>query len=255
MSIHIDPQFPPPQTGTRMNLEIVIPCVNYGDYLAETLPHTMPLFDRVIVVTSKADKETQEVARKCSCTYYATDVWFRDGGQFNKYAGLAFGLSFASVHNTWVGVLDADTYLPPVARQVLERKLTDPACIYGVDRLNCVGYDRWRSHLGVSNPGHDYCCRVPVPHGMPLGERIALREHGGWLPIGYFQMWHASSGRRYPTRVQGDAEHNDVLHAMQWEPHERILIPELLAIHLMADNAPLGSNWKGRKSPRFGPRR
>ncbi len=236
----------------RMNIEVVVPCVDYGDYLAETLPHTVAQFDRVIVVTSRADRETQEVARKYGAEYYATDVWFRGGSTFNKYAGVDFGLAFCSAGDTWVGVLDADTYLPPLARYWLERKLTNTQAIYGVDRVNCVGFDRWRSHIALSHPGHDYHCRVPAPAGMPLGARIALRRQGGWLPIGYFQMWHNDTGRKYPVRVQGDAEHNDVLHAMQWEPHERVLIPEVIAVHLMADQAKLGSNWKGRVTPRFG---
>ena len=230
-------------------LEAVIVCVDYADYLAETLLRNRPHFDNVIVVTSKADKETQEVARRLSVKYFATDVMYRDGGPFNKAAAIQFGLSHVA-QGSWVVHLDADTYLPPMTRQFLKQRLTDKQCIYGIDRVNCVGWDRWRRFIADPHPGHDYCCRVPVPDAMPLCDRIVLPNEG-WVPIGFFQAWHTDTKRRYPTSHQADGERTDVLHAQQWEPHERVLIPEILSVHLMADNCKLGANWRGRTTPRF----
>jgi hypothetical protein len=234
-----------------MRIEAVVISVGYDDYLTETLPRTLPLFDRVIVVTSESDTRTQEVCRRLSCPFYATDCFYQDGAKFNKYRGIEFG-HMMTRHNSWVVNLDADTYLPPLARQWLDRKLTDPAAIYGVDRVNCVGYDRWRSHVAAGETGHDYFCRVQVPAGMPLGERIAMRDNGGYVPIGFFQAFHQSTGRKQPI-VSGTAEHGDVAFAMQWPEGRRHLIPEVIAVHLMSDKAPLGSNWGGRRTARFGP--
>ena len=45
-------------------LEAVTVCVDYGDFLAQTLPGNMEHFDRYVIVTSSDDKETQDVARK-----------------------------------------------------------------------------------------------------------------------------------------------------------------------------------------------
>lgn len=231
-------------------LEAVITCSNYGDYLAETLPRVRPLFDKVVVVTDREDKETAEVARRCSASYYATDVMRRNGQTFNKGAAIQFGLSYLSTQ-TWICHLDADTWLPPNARLWFERRLHNQQCIYGIDRVNCVGWDRWRKFISQPTLGHDYGCRVPVPGGFPLLDRIALEDQGGWLPIGFCQVWHTSAKRRYPSSHMDDAERGDVLFAQQWEPEERVLIPEIIAVHLQADNCDLGANWKGRTTPRF----
>jgi hypothetical protein len=85
-----------------------------------------------------------------------------------------------------------------------------------------------------------------------LLDRIAIRDYGGYVPIGFYQMWHGSTGRRYPI-AKGNAEHTDVLHSIQWDEQKRHLIPEIIGVHLMSNPAPLGANWQGRTTPRFGP--
>jgi hypothetical protein len=233
-----------------MKIEAVIVCVDYADYLAETLPRNLPHFDRVVVVTAPHDTETQQLCRRLSTPYYATSVFHKDGGKFNKARGIDFGLGF--LHwNDWVVHLDADTYLPPMTRRWIQWRTLDRESIYGIDRVNCVGYEAWRAYLAGNDLQHDYMCRVKVPP-FPLLDRIAIRDYGGYLPIGYFQMWHGSLGRRYPI-AKGDAEHTDVLHAIQWDEGKRHLIPEVIGIHLQAASASLGANWKGRTTPRFGP--
>ncbi len=234
-----------------MKIEAVIVCVDYADFLAETLPHNLPHFDRVLVITAPRDVETQELCRKLSVPYYATNAFFKDGDKFNKARGIDFGLSFLR-WNDWVVHLDADTFLPPMTRKWLEWRTLDKECIYGIDRVNCVGHEAWTGYLNQHHTGHDYMCRVRVPRGMPLLDRIAIRDYGGYIPIGYFQMWSGSTGRRYPI-ARGDAEHTDVLHAIQWDENKRHLIPEVVAVHLQSVDSPLGANWRGRTTPRFAP--
>jgi len=238
-----------------MKIEAIVTCVNYADFLAETLIHNLTYFDRVVVVTSPDDRETAETCRRLSVEFYATDLFTSHGGAFSKARGIDFGLGLIR-HNEWICHIDADTYLPPLTRRILDFKeslgLLDPESIYGVDRANCVGWDAWRAFVAQSHPGHDYMCRVKMPPGMPIGDRIAIWNYGGYLPIGYFQMWHGSAGRRYPI-VSRSAEHDDVIFSAQWPIGKRHLIPEIIAVHLMSEAAPLGTNWKGRKTKRFGP--
>ena len=233
-----------------MKIEAVIVCVDYADYLAETLPRNLPHFDRVVVVTAPHDLETQELCRRLSTPFYATNVFYKDGGKFNKARGIDFGLGFVR-WNDWIVHLDADTYLPPMTRRWLEWRGLDRESIYGIDRVNCVGYEAWQKFLAGNDLQHDYMCRIKVP-SFPLLDRIAIRDYGGYLPIGFFQMWHGSLGRRYPI-AKGDAEHTDVLHAIQWDEGKRHLIAEVIGVHLQAASASLGANWKGRTTPRFGP--
>jgi hypothetical protein len=233
-----------------MKIEAVIVCVDYADFLAETLPRNMAHFDRVLVITAPRDQETQELCRKLSVPYYATNIFFKNGDRFNKARGIDFGLGFLR-YNDWIVHLDADTYLPPMTRRWLEWRALDRECIYGIDRVDCVGYDTWKSYIADPEIQNDYMCRVHVPL-FPLLDRIAIRDYGGYVPIGFFQMWHGSLGRRYPI-AKGDAEHTDVLHAIQWDEGKRHLIPEVIAIHLQSNLSVLGANWQGRKTPRFGP--
>jgi hypothetical protein len=234
-----------------LKIECVITCVDYGDFLAETLPHNLPHFDRILVVTAPHDTETQELCRRLSVPYYCTDLFFKDGSRWNKARGIDYGIGY-SRWNEWVVHLDADTYLPPMARKWLEWRPLDEDSIYGIDRVEVVGFDEWRKFLSDGHTGHDYMCRTRIPGGgkFPLLDRISIRDYGGYIPIGFFQMWHGKHGRRYPI-ARGDAEHTDVLHAIQWGETKRHLIPEVVGVHLQSQRLPLGVNWKGRKSPRF----
>lgn len=252
MSIDIRPCHHKKGIGRAMHIECVITSVNYSDYLAETLPQNRQIFDRVTVVTSNDDAETLELCRRLSVPCYATGK-FSDG-TFNKARGLEHGLNYLRYHD-WVAVMDADTVLQPIARHWLMKKKLDRSCIYGIDRLNCVGWNRWQQYKREGHLGHDYNCRCPFPHDLPILDRIALEDEGGWLPLGFFQMWHTSSGRHYPIAdgTQATAERTDVAHAAQWDEINRRLIGEFVALHLQAEAAPLGANWKGRTTPRFGP--
>ena len=238
-----------------MKIEAIITCVDYADFLAETLPHNLPHFDRVLVITSPGDVETQELCRRLSTPYMATDTFFHDGASFNKARGIDFGIGYAR-WNDWLCHLDADTYLPPMTRRWLEIRndagAMDKEAIYGFDRVECVGWDNWKAYLATGSTGHDYMCRVPVPGArkFPLLDRIAIKDYGAYCPIGFGQIWSGSTGRRYPI-AKGDAEHTDVLHAIQWAPNKRHLIPEIIGVHLQPAPVALGTNWKGRKSPRF----
>lgn len=236
-----------------MKIEAVIVCVDYADFLAETLPHNIPHFDRIVVITTPKDVATQELCRKLSVPYYATDIFYKGGASFNKARGIDYGLAYLR-ENEWIVQLDADTYLPPMTRKWLELKNLDEGAIYGIDRVNIIGHEAWDAFLSERHTGHDYMCRVRVPGGgnFALLDRIAIKDYGGWVPIGYFQMWHGSTGRRYPI-AKGDAEHTDVLHAIQWHEDRRHLIPEIIGCHLMAEPQPLGANWQGRTTPQFRP--
>ena len=246
---------PPPilPPGSPMHIEAVISCVHYADYLAETLPENKKHFDWLTVVTSNDDKETLELCRRLSVTCYATGKFQKAGESFNKAAGINHGLKYLRYHD-WVMHLDADTVLSPSAGFWLRKKQLDRGKIYGVDRVNCVGWDKWQAYKRESHGGHDYNCRVHFPEGMPILDRIALVDDGGWLPIGYSQLWNVGTGRKYPQAdgTHATAERTDVAHASQFDEQDRVLLGEFFAINLQAKEEKLGANWNGRTTPRFG---
>ena len=243
-------------------IEAVTVCVNYADFLAETLPHNLRQFDHYVVVTRADDEGTQRLCRQLGVECRVTDLMHHDGDSFAKARAIDYGLAYLR-RDDWVVHLDADVWLPPMTRQWIDWAQPDPQCIYGIDRCNCTSWAAWRGFIDRPMAQHHQhahgCLTLPpfdVANDRPfhMGARISLRQYGGYVPIGFFQMWNAGRfpDRRYPLN-QGSAEHTDVLHAIQWPASQRRILPEIIAVHLESEPSPMGANWKGRATPRFGP--
>ena len=94
-------------------------CVDYTDYLELTLPYNRHHFDRFVVVTTRSDRATRELAKKHRCDIVQTQEIYADGAHFNKWSAAAQGfdaLSISEVQSTksgnWCVYLDADILLP-----------------------------------------------------------------------------------------------------------------------------------------------
>lgn len=244
-----------------MILEAVITCVNYSDFLKETLPDNLQHFDDVVVMTTHDDTETQRLCDRLSVEYVRTDSFHKDGNALNK--GLAINLGLGHLRKRdWLLHLDADILLPHRYRHMLERSGLNPKNIYGADRVNVYGWDAWQKlktrivphyqdHWFV-DPGFCHEWMGPTPEGIKFGARVVHKEQG-WVPIGYHQLWHTSAPYRYNYKL-GCAAGADVWFPCQWPRENRILMPEVIVYHLDSDlTHKKGVNWKGRKSPPFGP--
>lgn len=247
-------QAKPPSEAKRphLRLEAVIVCKDYGDYLAHTLPENLQHFDECIVVTHPDDWETKNVCAKNSVECIVTTDFHKFGHRFNKGRAINLGLGHCSYDGNLIH-MDADIVLPHRFRNMLHRAELNDQCIYGADRVNVLGYDKWLA-LKANGlvPHYNQKWFVEPPKGHPQGARI-MHMQLGWTPIGYFQLWHSSEKHRYAYN-QGDAEHSDVLFAAQWPREKRVLLPEVIVYHLESDDKQImGRNWKGRTSPRFGP--
>jgi len=236
----------------KMKLEAVIVCVNYSDFLRHTLPSVRNQFNKLVVVTDTKDAET----KKC-CDFYnvecvQTDVFYEGGDAFNKGKGINEGLKRLSLDG-WVLHLDSDIYLPPLTRDILENLPLDPQKLYGADRLMCPGYREWLNFLDTTPPLQDSWIFIHLD-SFPVGVRLAEYKnyHGGYEPIGYFQLWNpkGSGVYEYPDQ-HGFADRTDVLHAKKWPRDKRELLPEVPVIHLESKPG-IGLNWKGRTTPKFG---
>src|ERR1700758_5305210 len=103
-----------------LHLQCVSVCVNYDDFLAETLPQNRRHFDRMVVVTAPEDLATQRV-----CEYWDVDVVLTDAfqsrwGEFHKAKGINAGLKVLDLRLGWILHLDADIALPPRSRVMLD---------------------------------------------------------------------------------------------------------------------------------------
>lgn len=239
-----------------MILEAVIVCVNYSDFLAHTLPYNKHHFNKIVVVTDSKDTATKRLCEYHHVECIVTDVFYDGGDVFNKGKAINEGLKRLS-NKGWVVQLDADIYLPPLTRFILNNLETelDPQTIYSMDRLMCPSYEEWIKF--IENPAKIQEAYIYIhPTAFPVGVRIAEYMSKGYEPIGYFQMWNPSGSGIYDYPTQhGKADRTDVLHTKKFPRSKRQLIPELLCIHLDSENSTaikMGKNWNGRKTAPFG---
>ncbi len=238
------------------HLEILITSVNYGDFLDQTLPFTLPHADRVVVVTSFDDEHTQQICRKWSVECVPTDTFTEKGESFNK--GNAINIGLAMLRNTgWVLHMDADIVLPITTRNMLGKSGLHKDCIYGSNRLNVTGWEAWEKlkRNWHDNPQFGYSCLVNSSEEHPVGATLVHKQYG-YCPIGCFQLWHSSYVNRYQLRypdVAGSAEHADVQWALRWPRQNRVLLPTIRVFHLESEKCKMGTNWNGRQTKEFSP--
>lgn len=231
-----------------MYLEAITVCVNYGDFLVQTLPRNRCLFNHYVIVTDTKDNFTKKVCDTYNVKCIQTDVFYEDGHAFNKGRGINAGLD--SLKKTgWILHLDADICLLPNYRRTLERKNLNSHKIYGLDRLMCNSYKDWQKI--TANP-------ISIFNGITnehkLGGRFIDNEHG-YLPLGFHQLWNPiKSTTIYYSNGFQNADCSDLDFARKWDREKRELIIETFGIHLDVDNnKQSGINWGGRKTPLFGP--
>ena len=241
-----------------MNLEAVTVCIGYADFLAQAVPYNRPLFARWIVATSPDDHATREVCRRYNLQTILTND-HTHGGEFAKGRVVERALQHLSADG-WRMHLDADIVLPRNTRHMLDIAGLQEDCIYGADRVMVKSWEQWQAvrASGYLDDQHDYHCRIRFPAGIELGTRWAHPVQG-WCPIGWMQLWHSSQDEWNGVRVKpyplhhGNACRTDVQHSLQWDRAKRVLLPEIIAVHLESEACAKGTNWNGRKTKPFGP--
>lgn len=232
-------------------IEAVTTCVNYADFLAATLPTNRYAFDRMVVVTAPEDTATQRVCEYNNVQVVLTDSFNNRWGEFCKGCGINDGLEELSL-NDWVIHLDADIALPPLTKQLIETADLDKTMLYGADR-HLLSETAWNQHQAMPRLQQEDNVYVHVDQ-YPLGTRIATSDYGGYLPIGFFQLWNPKTSgiTDYPEN-HTSAGRADMVFASQWARAKRALLPELVVYHLESEpGAMQGINWAGRRTKPFG---
>lgn len=240
-----------------MYLETVISCVNYTDYLAHTLPNNKNQFDDLIVVTDTKDKKTPELCEYHNVKCIQTDLYYQDGGSFNRGAAVNYAIQEFTKQN-WVLHLDADIVLPPNTKEILDTIPLQKQKLYTIDRLMCPSYESWMRFVSVSQKRSGGILLESLV-GFPMGIRIFGYDdlEPEWLPIGFFQLWNPNGSGiyDYPTE-SSSCSVSDILHSRKFSRENRELIPEIIGIHLDSEGLEtneIGRDWNGRKSKIFGP--
>lgn len=216
----------------------VIPCVDYDDILAITLPRWQailgdnPFMDcKVIVVTSPADERTQELCHQFrNIQTCITSAFYCDGAKFNKAAALDVALDDVMPGDV-VLALDADSY--PIGQlPKLEDIKSDT--IYGCVRRACPDLETFQRCLSFQD--------LPILRGIgPFAKRSRHKDTPEVLK-GYFQLFRYNGTRfgSFPTAADYDR-----LFAEKYD--QGITLDTIQVVHLGQNR----TNWKGRKSPRW----
>lgn len=200
----------------------IVVCVDYDDYLSVTLPRNARHLTNILVVTSPADKRTQDVVKTVpSARCFLTDAFTRGGKQFNKGAALEEAFD-ALGRDGWILVWDADTLLP----DSVPFDGLDPARLYGSKRR--------------------LCDTAPVPHESEW-KRYSISREAGWP--GYFQLFHGSALANIRPWYATHSTHagiGDAHFQNHWPVSLKGWLP-MEVLHL----GPRDVNWFGRASARL----
>jgi hypothetical protein len=221
-------------------MRVVIPSVNYADFLAVTLPAWKRLLpsEDFLIVTSPADHETRRVAAMNEAGVVLTDVWHEQGATFNKAAALDLAFGFHKPHpwrvadGEWCLALDADVY--PFGGKFPAVPGGDRRALFSVMRYSCASPEDLQSHIEG---------RLPVTHfeQIRMWKNRRVPDPAGLQ--GYFQLWRYRPGDcfgSYPTAAK-----YDVHFGRQFEIRE--YLTGMYVLHLGEHRR----NWSGRITPRW----
>ena len=206
-------------------LTAIVPCYNFGDYLAETLPNTVTFTDRSFVITGADDKKTIDTCNRFRAQPILTNKMHQCAPRivFDKSAVVNVGLDQVRSLDTWVVLLDADTKLTVDFRSVLPT--LDKNTMYGVQRLIYTTKKKYDSKEALQ------------------GEECAM---------GYFQLFHSQSnvfkaGARYRERI--GLKGPDKQFADNWPVK---MLTNLDGSKIVVEHLGMFSvNWHGRVSPEW----
>ena len=240
------------RTNSKVKIEAVTTSVQTSDFLAHTLPLNLIHFDRLIVVTAPWDTATRKVCETHRIEYVETNKFMEHHGEFRKGFGINEGLAKLD-KDAWIVHLDSDIILPAHFRTAVKTADLDPTMIYGIDRAEFKSYADWQRFHAEPEPqvqGNGVLIHTNNT-GRALGTRVQFPNKGGWIPIGFFQMWHADSKvMKYPEG-HTSAGREDSMFAAQWPRRKRGMLSEVIGYHLESEDAPMAVNWNGIKTKKF----
>jgi hypothetical protein len=195
-------------------------CVNYADFLAETLPQNRKFFTHFYVVTEESDAQTVELGKQHDCTLLFTTKTHERGSKFNR-SGLLYDaqkLIHRKHPEDWICILDSDILLPDSFSALDEQTLLKNN-IYGV-------------------PRHVYATKADY-----LANQNAVVEVRENEVIGYFQLYWLKF--RYYEPWSADCSKSDMTFMRLFK--RRLYLRDLHCVHFGLT----GVNWEGRVSEKW----
>lgn len=232
-------------------IEAVIVCVNYADFLAYTLPMNMRYFTKLVVVTTPEDIDTIRLCEIYGVECVKTNSFYHGGAAFNKANGINAGLARLSLSD-YVIHMDADIWFHPMSIKNLYSLELEGNKLYGCDRIMIESFTDYLSLMQMPDIYKgDWLMDLSA---FKVGSRITQYWNGqNYQVLGFFQMWNPNISKvfYYPNESEG-ADKSDIQFSYMWPRKHRILLPDMIAVHLENEVSQTGKNWYGRKTARFG---
>lgn len=140
-------------------------CVDYSDFLEETIKFNKNHFGRYIVATHPKDLSTIDLCKKEGVEIYLTESFYQNGAQFNKGLALSEVLKYGNIHG-WTVIHDADTVLPFDLKDRLKLEEMDIQKIYGGNRKFIPTYQDWIKGLNNKELFNNYESTVGTACGF-----------------------------------------------------------------------------------------
>jgi hypothetical protein len=123
---------------TNPKITGIIVCVDFYDYLKETLPFSKPLLDDLYIITADDDTKTQELCKETNTKFLSiprTEPFLK---------GVYINHAFDNIpHENWFLITDSDIVLPPKTifnvSEIEKRK----ECLYGAHCQYCDSHKEW----------------------------------------------------------------------------------------------------------------
>ena len=224
-------------------MRVVIPSVNYADYLAATLPAWCQILnaEHIRIVTTDSDYDSKRVADENGCQIIVTDRWKQDGAILNKAAAMdeAFGFTGSLKppdHDELCFSIDADTH--PFGN-LPQDSFFESDFIYGCHRYMCESPNKLHKVINGELKRHQ------MSRMISWGKRArqSHHRHNPQVLCGYVQAFRYKAGMSFGSYPA--ANEYDVQFALKF-PYSK-LIPSLWVMHLGENHV----NWTGRVSEKW----
>jgi len=216
------------------SISAIIVCVDFDDFLAETLPYTKNFADNIYIITADDDLVTQKLCKKEKVYCLKTP---RTKPQFQRGKYINYGFDEIPKNGYFV-ISDADTVIPMGSRQKVENMSLNKNSLYGTQRKECDSYEQWKQYKDFGIESELYFRRA---------------SH-----MGFFQMFHTDFFKdknflRYPDDTEiyirkDKIKGGSFVFSRQFET--RIKMPFCPIVLNNVEN--LGQNREGRTTKRFG---
>ena len=229
-----------------MFLECLVVCINFGDFLATTLPINRSHFNDFTIVTSPEDKRTQLLAKDHDCKIVTT-IRHRETKLFNKSKAINDGLDNCSQRG-WLCLLDADIVLPSEFYKDItcglerEEQYARERTVYGLHRHMCISNAEWKMF------------QLTGQNNWPIEKMRRFSQS----PAGYLQLWYAKLIKnRYPEEYPDlpsdgcrGGYHGDIAFTKQFLHCRHLPYPQVIHISTQPiEKKPTDHN--GRLSPQW----